>query len=168
MITWRTGWTPCFVNAVHNKLEQDRIETLSNSKSNMRPKRKRRRLTRRKLSYTRWRTASTLHEWKMTDLFRHPTHPFDVDKVSRVQTDMTKADFPLHMSTYSCDLCGNYFIVVWRHVPSLWFQTRYSVVWWMCEEWHCRLGILSQYRSGGGNRRVKVTPHQPHSHTNNF
>ena len=47
---------------------------------------------------------------KMTDLFRHPTHPFDVDKVSRVQTDMTKTDFPLHMSTYSCDLCGK---VLW-------------------------------------------------------
>ena len=47
---------------------------------------------------------------KMTDLFRHPTHSFDVDKVSPVQTDMTRADFPLHMSTYSCDLCGK---VLW-------------------------------------------------------
>ena len=69
------------VNAVHNKLEQDRIETLSKSKSNMRPKRKRRRLTRRKLH--EMKNCVNIAR-KMTDLFRHPTHPFDVDKVSRV------------------------------------------------------------------------------------
>ena len=156
------------VNAVHNKLEQDRIETLSKSKSNMRPKRKRRRLTRRKLSYTRWRTASTCVARKMTDLFRHPTHPFDVDKVSRVQTDMTKADFPLHMSTYSCDLCGK---VLWSEDIYRPRDSKPDTA--LCGE--CVKNDIvdleyfpSTYRSGGGNRRVKVTPHQPHSHTNNF
>ena len=92
------------VNAVHNKLEQDRIETLSKSKSNMRPKSKRRRLTRRKLSYTRWRTASTLHErWRTCSVTRHTPSTWTRSLVS-------KQTWPNLISPYTCPLIPVIFV----------------------------------------------------------
>ena len=105
----------------------------------------------------------------MTDLFRHPTHPFDVDKVSRVQTDMTKADFPLHMSTYSCDLCGK---VLWSEDIYRPRDSKPDTV--LCGKCVKNDIVDLEYFPSTvpvvviDNRRVKVTPHQPHSHTNNF
>ena len=84
------------VNAVHNKLEQDRIETLSKSKSNMRPKRKRRRLTIAHKNHYYYRTTEcTLNDTQINGS-RAPvstaTRKLELTRLGRVGLDVVNTN----------------------------------------------------------------------------